>query len=1093
MNKLKTNTRTVITILLTLVGLALASPVNAGTFTSSATAPTVHTGDIANLIAGTGSDKWFNDGGGKIATAAKGLTFTTGGTTGGSPFRFKAITYKCATGNMKGASPTAVTTYTVRVGTVSGTTFTGIASETFSQNFNSVTGGYMTWTFASPLMLSANTTYAVDVMMQAAGDYHTGIPYLDITGNVYAGGQLYNSGTNGVPSATVAFTSTQDRVFHLYLDSDTIPPTLASSSIVDDKSGGPVQTNSLVTYTLTFSKDMDASTVVAGDFSNAGTAAYTIGTVTKTAPGVFAVPVMPTGAGTLQLQVNAGAVLKDVAGNALVTTAAILDDTTITVLAIDTTPPTLVSIVDDKAGGPVAPNTLVTYTVTFSEAMAAGTVATDFGNAGTSAITIGTVNHISPAVFTVQATPTSVGTLQLQINAGAVLTDLAGNPLVTTPALLDDTTITVDGTPPTLIGADIVDNKGGGPVEVPTPMIYTVTFSKDMDGSTVTALAFSNAGTAAITIGAIAETTPTSGIFTVHVTPTTSGTLKLQINAGAVLKDYLGNILDTTSAIPDDTTITVNPDTTPPAPSPMTWASTPVATGTSSIAMTATTATDLSGVEYSFECTAGGGHPSGWQNSTTYTDSGLTPGTTYSYRVQARDKSPAQNATGFSSTATASTAQLATFTSSPTAPTVGATDIAYLGAPNGSPDKWWNDGPAGQAKGQTFTTGSSEVRLKALTYKIIAGQRMTLPTTYTVRVGTLTGTTFNQIALAIATQTVNTGLGDYITWTFGTPIQLAPNTLYAIDVALNTSADWHLGIPYLEINNTNPYAGGQSYLSGDYGVGGSTIASSSGQDRVFYLNLALVAPTLTSIVDDKSGGPVAQNTLVTYTVTFSKGMDASTVDASVFGNAGSAVVSIGTITETSPTSGIFTVPVTPTGTGTLQLQINAGAVLKDVAGNPLNTTTALLDDTTLTVTSAYSGWVGGASQTGFTQDSNGDGVANGIAWLLGATGPSVASNSLLPQLTSSPAGDLIMTFECLKQAYRGTATLIVEYSNDLGQSDPWIKTTAAAVPEAAGTVGGVGFQIGPSTLGDHYNHVVATIPASVASAGKIFARLSATE
>ena len=34
-----------------------------------------------------------------------------------------------------------------------------------------------------------------------------------------------------------------------------------------------------------------------------------------------------------------------------------------------------------------------------------------------------------------------------------------------------------------------------------------------------------------------------------------------------------------------------------------------------------------------------------------------------------------------------------------------------------------------------------------------------------------------------------------------------------------------------------------------------------------------------SIVDDKSGGPVAGNTLVTYTVTFSEDMDASTVDA----------------------------------------------------------------------------------------------------------------------------------------------------------------------------------------------------------------------
>ena len=163
-------------------------------------------------------------------------------------------------------------------------------------------------------------------------------------------------------------------------------------------------------------------------------------------------PVTPTTIGTLHLKVNAGAVLKDVAGNALVTTSAIPDDTTLTVN--DTIPPTLASIVDDKSGGPVAVNTLVTYTVTFSEDMDASTVdAADFGNAGSAAVTIGTVSETSPGVFTVQVTPTSAGTLQLQVNHSAGLKDVAGNALDTTSAILDDTTITVDATPPTLPAA----------------------------------------------------------------------------------------------------------------------------------------------------------------------------------------------------------------------------------------------------------------------------------------------------------------------------------------------------------------------------------------------------------------------------------------------------------------------------------------------------------------------------------------------------------------------------------------------------------------------------------------------------------------
>ena len=77
----------------------------------------------------------------------------------------------------------------------------------------------------------------------------------------------------------------------------------------------------------------------------------------------------------------------------------------------------------------------------------------------------------------------------------------------------------------------------------------------------------------------------------------------------------------------------------------------------SSISMTATTATDSSGVEYYFTETSGnpGGSDSGWQNSPTYTDTGLQAGTQYTYTVMARDKSSNQNTTAPSSSASATT------------------------------------------------------------------------------------------------------------------------------------------------------------------------------------------------------------------------------------------------------------------------------------------------------------------------------------------------------------------------------------------------------------------------------------------------------
>jgi hypothetical protein len=204
----------------------------------------------------------------------------------------------------------------------------------------------------------------------------------------------------------------------------------------------------LVTYTVTFSEDMDSTTVTADDFGNAGGAAITIGIVTEISPSVFTIQATPTNEGTLQLRINQSAVLKDLAGNSLDTTLSILDDTT---LIVDGTAPALTSITNDTPGGPILVNTLVTYTVTFSEDMDSTTVtADDFGNAGGAAITIGTVTEIAPGVFTVQATPTNEGILQLRINQSAVLNDLAGNSLDTTLPILDDTPITVDGTAPTL-------------------------------------------------------------------------------------------------------------------------------------------------------------------------------------------------------------------------------------------------------------------------------------------------------------------------------------------------------------------------------------------------------------------------------------------------------------------------------------------------------------------------------------------------------------------------------------------------------------------------------------------------------------------
>jgi len=109
--------------------------------------------------------------------------------------------------------------------------------------------------------------------------------------------------------------------------------------------------------------------------------------------------------------------------------------------------------------------------------------------------------------------------------------------------------------PPNLVSID--DDVYGGPIyeDHPDPVNYVVSFDLDMDHTTVDSNDFENAGTAPIAFGPITETS--EGIFAVQVQPTAAGTLTLQIKAGAVLETTVGARLDTTNALPDDTTITI--------------------------------------------------------------------------------------------------------------------------------------------------------------------------------------------------------------------------------------------------------------------------------------------------------------------------------------------------------------------------------------------------------------------------------------------------------------------------------------------------------------------------------------------------------
>jgi len=250
---------------------------------------------------------------------------------------------------------------------------------------------------------------------------------------------------------------------------DATPPTL--TSINDNDPGNLAVVGQLLTYTVTFSKQIDSSTVSAADFTNTGTSSMTIGTITQTSPGVFAVQVTPTSLGTLILQIPAGAQILDVAGNALDTTSNLSDGVqTVTVSKASQTinfPPIANHIVGDPSFNvsatatsnlPVTlniasgPATISGNTITITGPGTVDVVATQAGDSNYSAatpvhqtfvvnkkdqtITFGPIadHTYGDASFTITPAPTATSGLPVTLTIASGPATISGNTITITGA-----------------------------------------------------------------------------------------------------------------------------------------------------------------------------------------------------------------------------------------------------------------------------------------------------------------------------------------------------------------------------------------------------------------------------------------------------------------------------------------------------------------------------------------------------------------------------------------------------------------------------------------------------------------------------------
>jgi hypothetical protein len=305
--------------------------------------------------------------------------------------------------------------------------------------------------------------------------------------------------------------------------------------------------------------------------------------------------------------------------------------------------------------------------------------------------------------------------------------------------------------------------------------------------------------------------------------------------------------------------------------------------------------------------------------------------------------------------------------------------------------------------------------------------------------------------------------------------------------------------------------GGGAGASGNGAVGGNGLQYSISGTSAYYAGGGDGAGNSTSVLG--GGGIAGAGGLQNGVANTGGGGAGNWSGSNSAGNGGSGIVIVRYLAaSTYSISGT----VTMGGSGLTGVTVSDGTRSAITANDGSYTLTNVPDATTYTVTPTLAGYtftpasasvtLSGASVSGknfsvatqsYTAWSTGSqsfsalnrqGIASGMAWMLGASSPSADSMGLMPK-PSQVAGDLKMQFTCLKPAGMGTATLAVQYGADLNTVATW---PTVSIPDVGSYPGAaVDFVVITDPNNPSLNQVVATIHAG-ATGGKLFSRLMAT-
>lgn len=589
--------------------------------------------------------------------------------------------------------------------------------------------------------------------------------------------------------------------------------------------------------------------------------------------------------------------------------------------------------------------------------------------------------------------------------SGSGLLDGYGLPLIADSGTLTVLSSPTDATPPTVIS--IENPFGVGPIgEDITSVPYTVTFDDDIDATSVSAADFTNVGTATATIGTVTKTTtaPFPAVFTVEVLPTTTGTLILEIPTGTTITNVAG--LAFVPPVTDDETIQINAGSTPPT------------------IMIATAA-------------GPGGSADSWNNAANW-DTGLIPisglAAIVSNGVSAQVNTTAPVYTG--SLTLSSNASLRVAVSGENALgtgniTLNSGSVLSIGLGNYTFLQTFTVASNATIWGGYSTTAhNTERHFNAeisgpglLTLDGVNGNKFHMNTNNTVA-GLLAKSTQNQGFRIEANAVGCMGAGD-VTLENLASLQIDSTNTIADSAALYVNGvkgpisklvlNANETVDKFFIDGVQKIAGDYDSTSGLVDSGANALISGSGTLTVLASPPA-IPPTIagSNFVDNVYGGPIYEDHPyypIEYTLTFDLDMDDTTVTSDDFENAGSSTIVFGTVTE--PFDGVFTVPITTASVGTVILQIKAGADLQSSVGAPLDTTSAIADDTTITVEAGNAPATtiaGTAAGPGGSDDNwnNADNWDNGIPF---GAADAIVGNGVTAQVDTTPrayTGNLVL-------------------------------------------------------------------------------------